>query len=153
MIPTSPELPLARLRGMRPPLLIVALLLAPAAACDGRRNDLVEARGEEALEEAPEPEKRPAPATVPEHIYYDLTTFEWYQRGEPLRIDGLEYQPRGKPISLGDAHLEVAGEYEGVVYYKVEDASEPYAAVYVAVSPRYWQPFVTEIPEATETGS
>lgn len=149
--PNGPKAPCSRRWWLS--VAAITFLLAPAAACGGGRDDVVESRGEEALEEAPGRERERAQEIPPEHIYYDLTAFDWYRRGEPLRIDELAYLPRGKPISLGEARLEEAGEYQGVVYYRVEGASEPYPAVYVAVSPGYWQPFVTSLLDDTDEGS
>src|SRR5690606_26392991 len=92
----------------------------------------------------------------PREIYYDLTRFDWYRRGEPLVADGRGYLPAGKPEPTGEREFEEEGRYQGVSYYVPKDADSPYDTVYVPVFPGYWQPFVTQAAStggATDTPS
>lgn len=91
-----------------------------------------------------EPQTSPAAAVAPreqlarDRIYYDLTRFEWYARGEPLVRDGVAYQPAGLPIALSLRELERIGEFEGVEYYRrAGDADH----LYVPVFDGYWLAF------------
>lgn len=86
-----------------------------------------------------------APAAVaPRRVYYDLTVFEWYRRGEPLRVGGGAYLPTGKPRAIPAERMERVGEYLGVDVYVLEGSQPPYGAVFVPVFRRYWQPFVLQ---------
>ena len=71
-------------------------------------------------------------------IYYDLTRFEWYARGEPLVHDQLPYQPAGTPVAADLAELERAGEYQGVEYYHRQGDDQ---SLYVPVYDGYWLAF------------
>lgn len=73
-----------------------------------------------------------------ERIYYDLTQFEWYAHGEPLRDAGLSYQPFGMPLAAPLAEMERAGDYQGVEYYR-RSGSE--GLLYVPVFEGYWLAF------------
>lgn len=84
----------------------------------------------------------------PEEIYYDLTQFDWYRRGEPLIAEERSYRPAGKPEATMGRRFEKAGEYEGVSYYEQEGAESPADTVYVPVFPDYWLPFAASaMPE------
>ena len=72
-------------------------------------------------------------------IYYTLTSYEWYARGEPLLHDGRPYAPEGTPVTASLDAMTKAGEYLGVEYYV--PAGEPGPVVYVPVFDGYWQGF------------
>ncbi|HEX6133457.1 MAG TPA: hypothetical protein VFZ24_05825 [Longimicrobiales bacterium] len=72
-------------------------------------------------------------------IYYTLTSYEWYARGEPLLHDGGAYRPEGMPVSASLTEMSRAGEFSGVEYY-VRDG-DPAGTVYVPVFQGYWQAF------------
>jgi hypothetical protein len=73
-----------------------------------------------------------------ERIYYDLTRFEWYAHGEPLRAADLSYQPAGLPLAAPLAEMERAGEYRGVEYYRRSGSDD---RLYVPVFEGYWLAF------------
>lgn len=72
-------------------------------------------------------------------IYYTLTSYEWYARGEPLVHDGRPFEPEGMPVSASLDGMTKVGEYQGVEYYVQK--GNPEAAVYVPVFDGYWQRF------------
>jgi hypothetical protein len=72
-------------------------------------------------------------------IYYTLTSFDWYARGEPLVHDSRAWEPEGTPISASLADMARAGEYQGVEYYV--RSGDPDPVVYVPVYDGYWQRF------------
>jgi hypothetical protein len=72
-------------------------------------------------------------------IYYTLTSYDWYARGQPLLHDGRAYTPGGMPVSASLQEMSKAGTFEGVDYYiSTGDAAD---AVYVPVFDGYWQRF------------
>jgi hypothetical protein len=79
-------------------------------------------------------------------IYYTLTSYDWYARGEPLVFDGRPWEPEGTPVSASLNDMEKAGEYQGVEFYV--RAGDPGAVVYVPVFDGYWQRFRAD-PNAT----
>lgn len=81
---------------------------------------------------------------LPPVIYYDLTRFDWYARGEPMRLDDGAYAPGGAPVRAATSEMEKVGEYEGVEYYARDDASGSEGVVYVPVFEGFWLPFVRE---------
>ncbi len=127
-------------------LFAVALVLAPIGCAQDGRGEFVQAAEEHALEDQPTPEKRAERATEPPEIFYDLTRYEWYRRGEPLLVDGWAYQPTGRPEATMARRFESAGRFEGVTYYVREGTTPPYDIVYVPVSRGYWQPFAPVSP-------
>jgi hypothetical protein len=72
-------------------------------------------------------------------IYYTLTSYEWYARGEPLVHDGRPYEPEGMPVNASLTEMTKVGEYGGVEYYVHDGDPEP--SVYVPVFEGYWQRF------------
>jgi hypothetical protein len=72
-------------------------------------------------------------------IYYTLTSYDWYARGEPLVHDGRPYEPEGMPVSASLPEMTKVGEYQGVEFYVRGANAEP--AVYVPVFDGYWQRF------------
>ena len=72
-------------------------------------------------------------------IYYTLTDYAWYERGQPLIHDGRGYRPQGTPLGATLAEMQKAGEFEGVEYYV--RTADPGAVVYVPVFDGYWQAF------------
>lgn len=89
---------------------------------------------------------RPVPARRADarelRIYYDLTAYEWYRRGQPLIFRAGSYLPEGKPQAIPAERLRRLGQYGGVDFYHAE-GSAPDEMVYVPVFEGYWQPFVT----------
>lgn len=133
-----------RVRRIPPALALIAALGGCRGAMPGGG-----ARGADADSTAqPAPATAPiAPASgmrvsdstaVPRRIYYELTDFDWYQKGEPLMVEGAPYDVAGPPLRRGSAGLEAAGSYEGVDYYRARDGGD---TVFVPVYPLYWQPF------------
>jgi hypothetical protein len=88
----------------------------------------------------PQPDSAPQPVT----IYYDLTRFDWYARGEPLRHGNADYVARAAPIRASAAGMRRAGEYQGVDYYRSADDAEPPGVVYVPVFEGFWLPFTAD---------
>lgn len=84
--------------------------------------------GDAAADEAPPPA-----------IYYDLTRYDWYARGEPLVHEGRSYTPGGVLAASG-AEMRPAGEYGGVAYYRREDGAAD--SLFVPVFERYWLTFL-----------
>lgn len=80
------------------------------------------------------------PDTVTPPVYYDLTRFDWYRRGQPLVADNLRYSPEGPLVSLTRDSLTMAGRYDGVVYYRAGHGDMD--TVYVPVYRHYWLAFV-----------
>lgn len=122
-------------------VIVTALL---ACGPDGQPES-IRAAEEQALEEETAHEPAAAPETrnsEPPEIYYDLTRFEWYRRGQPLLVGGRPFQPAGRPEPTGAREFTELGRYEGVTYYVVAGSRAPHDVVYVPVSPGYWQPFV-----------
>lgn len=144
---------------------VLALLLAIAAGCgkgDETAEDSAQATSSTAALDgdtvqgaassgAEEAEPAAEESEPPDTIYYDLTKFEWYRRGEPIVIDDARYLP-GKVEATGERKLKREGDYEGVDYYANEDASQPYDTVYVPVYPGYWLPFINQRQGAEGAG-
>jgi len=79
---------------------------------------------------------------TPSELYFDLTLFDWYRRGEPLVHQGRRYQAMGDPVVESAESMAELGRYQGVAYYRRQDAADPVYTVYVPVYYRYWQRFV-----------
>ncbi len=91
-----------------------------------------------------EPEARPQPEELPARIYYDLTRYQWYAQGEPLRHGGGVYSPRGTPVRVATSALSKVGDYQGVDIYVARDATENPDVVYVPVFEGFWLRFVRD---------
>lgn len=90
----------------------------------------------------------PAPSEAsagPSELYYDLTAFDWFLRGEPLVHAGGRYEAAGPPIPMRASELRLLDRYEGVNFYAREGASEG-DTVFVPVSERYWIAFTRRSP-------
>lgn len=72
-------------------------------------------------------------------IYFTLTDYGWYERGQPLLHDGRGYRPEGMPVDASLGGMQKAGEFEGVEYYV--RTADPGAVLYVPVFDGYWQAF------------
>lgn len=79
--------------------------------------------------------------SVPENIYFDLTRFEWYAHGEPLRWEDRDWHPVGAPVELPIEELRKVGDYEGVDVWAPE-AAEVFTVLYVPVSEGFWLRFM-----------
>lgn len=136
-----------------PTLTCVALAALLACGPDGAQ-EFVHAAEERALE-AEASGETPSPKNgEPPEIYYDLTRYEWYRRGQPLLVDGQPFRPAGRPEPTRAREFTELGRYEGVTYYIVADSEPPHTVVYVPVSPGYWQPFELAAPgSASDDGS
>lgn len=118
------------------------LALAALAACASPEDASVpDAESASTVAAALPPAPAPGPAVkhLPsDRIYYDLTRFQWYARGEPLRHEGLAYQPSGMPVAIPLAEMEQIGAYDGVDYYRRAGAD---ALLFVPVFDGYWLAF------------
>lgn len=122
-----------------------ALLCAAFIACD--RNEDAGGLAEDSVAAGPramatEGSFVPEPDHViltPDRIYYTLTSYGWYARGEPLMHEGTPHQPDGRPVRTSLDMMEQAGTYQGVDYYRHRGGTEP--LLYVPVFEGYWQPF------------
>lgn len=143
---------------------LVAFCVAPfVAACDAdegavppaeARAEAVAAAEEEneeaesaALDLPPIPEDRQLvverpPDAEPVEIYYELTAFEWYRRGEPIVFRDRTYVLEALPRAIPAEELRRLGRFRGVFFYRHEEDDPPYDAVFVPVYPGFWQPFV-----------
>ncbi|MGH7482005.1 MAG: hypothetical protein ACRELV_07605 [Longimicrobiales bacterium] len=126
--------------------LLATLAVAQAAACGaegladrlGGADTQTSSPATTPAVAAGEPDESAADeGTRPRQIYYDLTLYDWYRRGEPLRVDGVPYELAGVPIRIEEP-LELRGTHAGVDYYS---AGEDAAVVFVPVFEAYWQPF------------
>jgi hypothetical protein len=77
-------------------------------------------------------------ASPPPVIYYDLTRYEWYARGEPLVHEGWSYSP-GALVAASGGEMEALGDYGGVTYYRRRDGGAD--SLFVPVYERYWLTF------------
>jgi hypothetical protein len=123
-------------------LALVALL----AGCRGAAEDVAQAdapaAGEPVATASERDEVQDAPRSESDAtIYHDLTAFEWYRQGQPLRHGAQAYQPVGRPTAVPPEELRQAGTYEGVDYYVHQSEPEPPRTLYIRVFDRYWQPF------------
>lgn len=127
--------------------LLLALILS-IGGCDATPPDREPAAPLRALPEttmipvAPPP-RLTARDSLPARIFYDLTRYDWYAHGEPLRWADHDWQPRGVPVALETEQLRHVGEYEGVDLWVRAD-EDPVTRVYVPVSEGYWLPFAVE---------
>jgi len=74
----------------------------------------------------------------PETIYYDLTRFDWYARGEPLMHEGRAFVAGGTLVAAPLSAMERIGEYGGVAYYRRPEVA---GVLFVPVYDRYWLQF------------
>lgn len=78
-------------------------------------------------------------ALTPERIYFTLTAYDWYARGEPLLHGNAAYQPAGMPVTASLPDMHHVGDYQGVDVYVRDGDEEP--VLYVPVYEGYWQVF------------
>jgi hypothetical protein len=126
----------------------IVIACAVACAASGcRRGDAPAspAAGDEPAEAAttlpadtwePDKDRKSLPSTK---IYYTLTDYAWYARGEPLVHEGRQHVPVGLPIAASVEQMEREGEYDGVEFYTRRDDADP--VLYVPVFEGYWQAF------------
>ena len=115
-----------------------ALLLL--AAC-GETAEPSETAAQPVAQTLPAPEARRL--LTRDRIYYDLTRYDWYARGEPLVHGQSSYQPAGAPVAASLDQMEREGEYQGVEYYR-RDGDE--TLLYVPVFDGYWLGFRPTTP-------
>jgi hypothetical protein len=101
----------------------------------------------------PEPETLETPPSepLPDRIYFTLTDYEWYARGQPLVHANAQYRAGSGVVAAPLSSMRKVGEYEGVDVYAADGAAVD-TAVYVPVFPGYWQPFhlsQAAVPAAT----
>jgi len=91
----------------------------------------------------PAPPRTAARDSLPTRIYYNLSSYEWYARSEPLHWDDRDWDMAGGPIPLETEGMSLVGEYQGVDVYVVaaEDSVGSVTLVYVPVSEGFWLPF------------
>lgn len=136
---------------------MLALLLVTAASALASCQREPRADETPAVEEQPPPEPSENGGAVSERlepdaeeddlppvIYYDLTRFDWYARGEPMRLDDGSYSPGGAPVRASTSEMQKIGEYEGVEYYARDEGTDSEGVVYVPVFEGFWLPFVRE---------
>ena len=123
----------------RTPGLCAALVLLFACGDADPRD----ATGGEPPETTMIPVTRPAATrdSLPARIFYDLTRFDWYARGEPLVWDDRDWQPRGAPVAARADALRRLGEFGGVDIWTDADA-DSVESLYVPVSEGFWLTFV-----------
>lgn len=87
------------------------------------------------------PSTAPADAeAMPDRVYYVLTDFDWYARGEPVVLEGTSYTVAGDPIRIDARTLERVAEYGGVELYRRNGD----AHLYVPVFSGYWLGFAPD---------
>jgi hypothetical protein len=138
-MPDIPAIP-----SVRQPLVALLILASPSAAgCDRIGDDSAVAEAP-AVEAAAEPgddsAELPPSEPLPERIYFTLTDYGWYARGEPLVHGDATYRTGGGVIAAPTSAMRKVGEYQGVDVYTAEGSTSD-TAVYVPVFPGYWQPF------------
>lgn len=144
-------------RSPRRSVLAIAVILAFAAGCgrgerteegdgDGLEDRIVEVIDSAGPSGANGVGLEEAEEEAPETIYFDLTQYEWYRRGEPVVIDEARYLP-GAVEATGERKLKREGDYQGVEYYASEGASQPFDTIFVPVFPGYWLTFLNQTPE------
>jgi hypothetical protein len=82
-----------------------------------------------------------AKGDLPATIYYDLTRYEWYARGEPLGHADASYMPGGRPVRMPASSMRKVGQYRGVEVYVPASDDDAAAIVYVPVFEGFWLPF------------
>jgi hypothetical protein len=121
----------------RPALMLITLL----TACRPAEADVSATAAADTIAAASLPPAAPEQASerLPaDRIYYDLTRFEWYARGQPLLHEGVGYQPAGMPVPAPASEMKLLGEYEGVEYYRREADD---GLLFVPVFDGYWLAF------------
>lgn len=129
----------------------IAVACCVLAGCDAREPPAERRATAAADSVAPDSVFDPAEdlVTLPtSRIYYTLTSYDWYARGEPLVHEGRPYEPEGMPVTASLDAMTKAGEYHGVEYYVPK--GEPGPIVYVPIYDGYWQRFRGE-PGAVAT--
>ena len=87
------------------------------------------------------PATEPADAdAMPDRVYFVLTEFDWYARGEPIVLEGTSYTVDDDPIRIDARTLERVGEYRGVELYGRDGDTNLYGPVFDG----YWRPFVPD---------
>ena len=90
-----------------------------------------------------------AKGDLPATIYYDLTRYEWYARGEALRHAEASYMPDGRPARIPASEMRKAGQYGGVDIYVQASDRDDADIVYVPVFEGFWLPFTRIDPQAS----
>src|SRR5690606_24267992 len=120
-------------------------------ACDGSDGSVAEEQaapareigtlaGTDSLSGPPDDAESADAEERPDRVYYVLTEFDWYARGEPIVLDGTAHTVAGDPLRLDARSLERSAEYGGVDVYR--RAGDP--NVYVPVFDGYWLPFAPD---------
>jgi hypothetical protein len=130
---------------------LVVVACCVLAGCRGQESDRTEVLPESIVSGDSvfmAPEER---VNLPSHrIYYTLTAYDWYARGDALVHEGRGYRPGGMPVSASLTEMTRLGEFQGVEYYRREGDT---AAVYVPVFEGYWQSFRTDMAAIDTTTS
>jgi hypothetical protein len=138
-------------------VLLLALACQIAPGCDRLADGGAEADAPEidgaAAEPAAGPSAIPPSEPLPARIYFQLTDYDWYARGEPLVYASASYRAARGVIAAPTSAMRKVGEYHGVDVYTNAGADTD-SAVYVPVFPGYWQAFhLTEPAAAAASGS
>ncbi|HET9982800.1 MAG TPA: hypothetical protein VFQ38_04420 [Longimicrobiales bacterium] len=75
----------------------------------------------------------------PARVFFNLTAYGWYARGEPLMLDGRAYGLAGGPKPVPFRELERVGDYQGVDVYAAKGRGRD--TLLVPVFDGYWLPF------------
>lgn len=75
----------------------------------------------------------------PARVFFNLTAYGWYARGEPLMFDGRAYGLAGGPRPVPFRELERVGDYQGVEVYAGKHSGRD--TLLVPIFEGYWLPF------------
>lgn len=135
--------------------MLLAVFLVALAGCD--RIPGLDGGGEaiaaDTTAPATEAVEVPPSDPLPERIYFTLTDYDWYARGEPLVLENAQYRAGRGVVGAPLSAMRKVGEYQGVDVYAA-DGEAADTAVYVPVFPGYWQPFhLSEAAAPAASGS
>jgi hypothetical protein len=123
-------------------VLCVALALS---ACSDAAPAAGDASAQPVHRESGDKERAPA---GPARVFFNLTAYGWYARGEPLMFDGRAYSLAGGPNAVPFGSLERVGDYQGVDVYAVKGGGRD--TLLVPVSEGYWLLFTLSAAPVAE---
>lgn len=128
---------------VRPGLVVLLFFVLLAAACGAERSlEAAAESGALAAETSPLGDSEShASHAGPARVFYDLTVFDWYRRGEPLLLDGRAYRPASQPKFIPAETLRQVDSFGGVDVYRRANQSEPLDSIFVPVYENYWLVF------------
>ena len=71
----------------------------------------------------------------------------WYESGQPVRFEGLDYEPSRDTFPVECSQVLRAGLYEGVPVFAVVSAERPLDVIFIPVRPGLWHRYVVRRPE------